>query len=307
MNTATKSNSDFLQNLDELLKDSIPKDVLVEIGKACILDKKDLQVIMTNLLSKDISPLVDNAKVKASKIKDFGIESKNYFDKLKNVGESSGVVGVFQSLKEDSVKLADQTKNAVVETFVNAKTIIPEARSRIIKFCDSIVKDYNSLESEEEKGRYILKMTIFLSIFAMALNAGNELPDSDFSIWGAGAHRSFLSHSVLPMILVSAATTILLRTIEQAETKLENNKEALHWTNNIKTILNLTRIGFGAGLTFHLFVDGLVQTGGTIRIHDLSGNVIGSLVPNTRVDDMVYTTLMALLSNELTTDHKPKD
>lgn len=307
MNTETKSSSEFIQNIDELLKDSIPKDILIEIGKACILDKNDLQVIMSNLLSKDISPLIDNAKVKASKIKDFGTESKNYFDKLKNVGESNGVIGVFQSLKEDSGKLADQTKNAVVETFENAKTIIPEARSRITKFCDSIVKDYNSLNSEEEKGRYILKMTIFLSIFAIALNAGHELPDSDFSIWGAGAHRSFLSHSVLPIILVSTATTILLRTIEQAETKLVSNNDALHWTNNIKTLLNLTRIGFGAGLTFHLIVDGLVQTGGTIRIHDLSGNVIGSLVPNTRVDDMVYTTLMALLSNELTTEQKPKN
>lgn len=303
MNTETKSNADYLKSLDELLKDSIPKDVLIELGKACILDKNDLQIIMSNLLTKDIYPMIDNAKVKASKIKDFGIESKSYFDKLKNIGHSAGMLGVFQTLKEDSEKLADQTKDVVVETFDNVKTVIPETRSRITNFCDSIVNDYNSLESEEEKGRYILKMTIFLSIFAMALNIGHELPDSDFSIWGTGAHRSFISHSVLPLILVSAATTILLRTIEQAETKLVNNKDALNWTSNVKTILNLTRIGFGTGLTFHLFVDGLIQRGGTIRIHDLSGNVIGSLVPNTRVDDMVYTTLMALFSKDLTTNN----
>ena len=304
MTTETKSNSDYLKNLDELLKDSIPKDVLIEIGKACVLDKNDLQIIMSNLLTKDIYPIIDNAKIKASKIKDFGVESKNYFDKLKNIGNSTGVFGVFQSLKEDSEKLADATKNSVLETFENVKTIIPETRSRITNFCDSIVNDYNSLESEEEKGRYILKMTIFLSVFAIALNAGHEIPDSDFLIWGAGAHRSFISHSILPMILVSTATTIFLRTIEQAETKLVNNKEALIWTSNIKTILNLTRVGFGTGLTFHLFVDGLIQRGGTIRIHDLSGNVIGSLIPNTRVDDMIYTNLMALFSKDLTTTNE---
>lgn len=305
MNTETKLNADYLKSLDELLKDSIPKDVLIELGKACILDKNDLQIIMSNLLTKDIYPMIDNAKIKASIIKDFGIEGKNYFDKLKNIGHSTGMQGVFQTLKEDSEKLADQTKGAVAETFDNVKTIIPETRSRITNFCDSIVNDYNSLESEEEKGRYILKMTIFLSIFAMALYIGHELPDSDISILGIGAHRSFISHSVLPMILVSTATTILLRTIEQAETKIVNNKEGLHWTSNVKTILNLTRIGFGTGMTFHLFVDGLIQRGGTIRIHDLNGNVIrGTLVPNTRVDDMVYTTLMALFSKDLTTTNE---
>jgi hypothetical protein len=55
-------------------------------------------------------------------------------------------------------------------------------------------------------------------------------------------------------------------------------------------------MGFSSGMTFNIMVDGLVDQ--KIEINDLNGKTIGSLMPKSVIDNMIYTTLMGLFSTE---------
>ena len=49
-------------------------------------------------------------------------------------------------------------------------------------------------------------------------------------------------------------------------------------------------------MTFNIMVDGIVDQ--KIQINDMDGKSIGSLMPKSIIDNMIYTTLMGLFSNE---------
>ena len=289
----------LIEILNKFINENIPKEALVDIGKACLFNKDDMHVIMMSIFTKDITPKIQTAQSVAKKLKDFSKAGGSYFETLKSKKESEGLSGMFNLLKNDSVNLAEETVTATKNAYYEAKEVLPEVKSAIIKFCDSVSQDYSSLSTDEEKGRYILRMSVLMIILGGSFYYGNELPDSDIKIWGIGRHRSYLSHSVFPMLVVSSVVTVLLRSFEQAETKLTDKPEALSLLSDLKLMLNLFKTGFGSGLAFHLLVDGLYQTGGTIRFHDLSGNYKGVLVRGTKIDDMAYTTIMGLFSMKM--------
>lgn len=299
MEKTNNSAQSFENLLNNFINENVPTEQLIEIGRAFKLNQEDWLEISRNIKEKDITPLLSNLKTNFENLKKVGNDSVNYFDKLKNNFKQNGIDAALSELKKDGSHLVEDLTTATKQLLEDSKSILPEAKSRIINFCDSIVNDYSKLETDEEKGRYILRLALLTVLFSYAFYKGNDLPDSDFFIWGAGAHRSFLSHSAIPMVIVSIASTVIVRILEQVETKLQDNLEAKKTVGDLKLILNILKLGFGAGLSTHLFIDGLYQTGGTIRIHDLNGKVLGSLVSGTKVDDMAYTTIMALFTKNL--------
>ena len=51
-----------------------------------------------------------------------------------------------------------------------------------------------------------------------------------------------------------------------------------------------------SGMTFNILVDGVIDQ--KIQISDLEGKMIGSLMPKSIIENMIYATLLGLFSNE---------
>ncbi len=105
-----------------------------------------------------------------------------------------------------------------------------------------------------------------------------------------------LSKSTLPLIALGITLVFINRVLEQAEGKLENNQEAKNLASDLRSLLRTLNMGFSSGMTFNVVVDGIVDQ--KIEINDLNGKTIGSLMPKSIIDNMIYATLMGLFSSE---------
>jgi hypothetical protein len=291
---------DTLASTRQLFETEPNAIALKELGAALAeVLKNERNELAKDLLQKDLVPFGRKLKDKAISIKDGGRAIAAFASNFQTSVKDKGFSFTLGHVTKDAADAAINLKNSAVEL---AFTALPEVRNRMIKFVDKIAADYDALETDQDKAKYIGKLALYASVFSYGFYQGHALPDSDFKIWGAGSHRSFISHSVLPMFVTAASATVLYRILERAEAKLEPGTDAQRWSQTIRTATKLFTAGFGAGLAFHLVVDGTIQTGGTIRIHDLNGNVLGSMIPGTRTDDMAYATAMGLFAGEMAKD-----
>ena len=142
--------------------------------------------------------------------------------------------------------------------------------------------DYNQLKSNEDRGRYILKLSLYAGIFGVAFHKGSS--------------QKMLSKSTLPLVVLGLTMVFINRILEQAEIKLSDSPGALKLSEDLRSLLRTLNMGFSSGMTFNLMVDGIVDQ--KININDLEGKTIGSLMPKSLIDSMIYSTLMGLFSNE---------
>ncbi|WP_413292336.1 hypothetical protein ACLSU7_13095 [Bdellovibrio sp. HCB185ZH] len=297
MSTNEKSNEQLLI-LQSLLKTTPDLITLRTVGEATwFVLKMERDLLYADILQKDLKPSWNSTKDLATGAKNFGGKVASYFTNIKGKAESNGIDAAVSTLTSDIAQAARHTKNSLQETLEETPQALKQIRSNIIGFSDQIVLDYQKIETDEEKGAYLLKLALYASILGISFYGGNELPDMDFKLWGPGAHRSFLSHSAIPFLTIKVTATLLLRVLERSDERLKDKPEALGLSKEIQQCLNLLVFGIGAGITTHLLIDGLIQTGGTIRLHNIfEGTSSGSLIAGTKIDDMAYTTLMGLFA-----------
>nr|BFD61102.1 hypothetical protein CKG001_32090 [Bdellovibrio sp. CKG001] len=289
---------DQILTLQSLLGKLPGPTALQTIGRAsCHVLKNEPKLLLSDILTKDLKPKWNAAKDLGNGAKAFGNKLTTYFANVKKQSEDNGIKSALSYMKEDIKQTSANAKENTLKTLEETPKTIKQIQSSLISFSDQIVLNYQSLETEEEKGAYLFKLTLYSSLLGVSFYYGHELPDYDFALWGAGAHRSFLSHSALPFLTVKAVATAILRLLERSDLHLQRDPAALALSGEMQQCLKLLVFGFGAGTTFHLLVDGLVQTDGTIRLHGIfDGKSSGSIISGTRIDDMAYTTLMGLFS-----------
>lgn len=306
MTSAAHTEKDVSDQIKEFLSYEPTAAALGDLGTAVAKVLSEERTALTSdLVEKDLVPLLNRGKARLNSVKNAGVKTFQYLRSHNETATIGGCGALWSAVKQDTILGAKAAKGATIEAALALKEGLPEVRKRITDFTNKLAEDFKQLETPKDRGQYLLKISMYTAVFGIALKEGHDLPDLDFALWGPGAHRSFLSHSGLPLFVLSAAMIVLNRTLERSESHLVDKPDALALSQTIRTVAKLFTVGMGAGMAFHLAVDGVIQTGGTIRIDDLAGNTLGSIVPGTPIDDMAYTTVMALFTGE-TTDHLNK-
>lgn len=256
---------EFITVLQKLLSDGIPAADLIALGEAvATLKPSDWKSVGGNIFVKDMKPIYHSSKNKIISLKD-----------LKKNIKAEGSASFLKNLAKNS-------KNLVKGSIHSATVSIPEAKNRLSTFSSKIMGDYNHLKSNEDRGRYILKLSLYTGIFALAFQKG--------------AKQKMLSKSTVPLIVLGVALVFINRILEQTELKLDHAPGAQKLSQDLRSLLRTLNMGFSSGMTFNVMVDGVVDQ--KIQINDLNGKTIGSLMPKSIIDNMIYTTLMGLFSSD---------
>jgi hypothetical protein len=269
MENTKQKTEDFLKLLEKLLSEKIPTENLVSLGAAISKFRvDDWKNIVSAILVKDLKPVYLTGKEKILS-----------FKKIKENLKIDGPKGFFKNIAGSS---KDLIKDLARGSIKNAKISIPEAKDRLSIFSKKIVNDYNSLSTNEDRGRYILKLSLYSGIFGVAFHRGTK--------------HKFLSFATLPLVASGVTLLFVNRLLEEAEAKLSHDPGAVSLSKDIRSLIKTLNMGFSSGMTFNIMVDGLIDQ--KIEINDLNGKTIGSLMPKSVIDNMIYTTLMGLFSTE---------
>jgi hypothetical protein len=265
MQNAKTSPQEFMTLLQKLLNEKIPTENIVALGGAiATLRFDDWKLVGGHIFSKDMKPIYYSAKSKIISLKE-----------LKTTIKKEGQNSFFKNIKENSKNLAKGSIN-------NARINIPVAKDRLTRFTKKITTDYGNLKTNEDRGHYIFKLSLYSGVFAMAFQKG--------------AKQRMLSKSTLPIIALGVTLVFINRILEQAEEKLQDNTGALKLSQDLRSLLRTLNMGFSSGMTFNVMIDGIVDK--KIQISDLNGKSLGSLMPKSIIDNMIYTTMMGLFSTE---------
>ena len=257
---------EFITVLQKILSDGVPTADLMALGEALVtLRPTDWKSVAGNVFVKDMKPIYHSSKKKLSSFKD-----------LKNNIKIETTPSFFKRIASDS-------KDFLKGSIKSATISIPEVKNRLSTFSSKIIGDFNQLKTNEERGRYILKLSLYSGIFALAFQKG--------------AKHKMLSRSTVPLVVLGVTLVFINRLFEQAETKLAHAPGALKLSQDLRSLLRTLNMGFSSGMTFNVMVDGALDQ--KIQINDLNGKTIGSLMPKSIIDNMIYTTLMNLFSTEV--------
>lgn len=273
MENTKKSADEFLKLLEKLLSERIPTENLVSLGAAISsFQLEDWKRVGSTIVMKDLRPIFYSGKEKVVSLKKISSHFKTSF-------KENGPKKFFKDMASNTkFAIQDLTKGSIK----NASISIPEAKNRLSEFSKKIVSDYNGLGSNEDKGRYILKLSLYSGIFAMAFHRGTK--------------QKFLSFSTLPLIASAITLVFVNRLLEEAEPKLAHNPGAGLLSRDIRSLIKTMNMGFSSGMTFNIMVDGALDQ--KINVQDLDGKTLGSLLPKSVIDNMIYTTLLGLFSTE---------
>lgn len=273
-----KQHSDLaLQNLDDIINDHIPSTTLKTIGQAFgHFTTEDVLEIGSTILKEDLTPLFKKLKINADVIKGKGFLFLNYANHLAQTAKKEGIKNLADEIKTDFRDVFKKTKTETSENYHETIILIPETKKRLTDFMQNVSRDYSQLQSDEERGKYILKLSAYASIFLLAFQSGSNFPK-------ASEQKNFI-RKTLPVLVVNGSLTLINRILEQAEKKICHNPEALGVTREIRKFIKIVNMGIGSGMTLQAIADGLTQTNMTTK---------------GKVDSLVHSTVLALFSKEV--------
>jgi hypothetical protein len=111
-----------------------------------------------------------------------------------------------------------------------------------------------------EVGPRILTMVLVSLVVSGGTDADGGAPDLDL-VFGIGAHRSFLTHSIIMGTVLETGIFSLIRLVQVVHAKLPQQHDPF-WDQALRqaeNILNAARTGASLGMAYHLLGDGLVQ------------------------------------------------
>lgn len=261
--------------------------------------------LMMDIVNKDIIPAKDSITNKVSAVKDGLVSVFRYGKQVKE--ESKDISELSERIFRDGKEKAISIKESTVENFKWAKEKVPLIKDATVDFISRVRSDFRDCPTPQDKILYISVIAAYVGVFSVGFNQGISTPDKDFKLWGPGRHRSFLTHSVAPTIVVWLASAFVVRLFERAGAKLAKDSGSHTVIKQIILLTKLFAAGFGTGVATHLFLDTFRDTGGTIRFHDIFGNKIrGTLIKGTRVDDLAYTAIHSYFSAIVSDDEFDK-
>jgi len=187
--------------------------------------------------------------------------------RAKNLGEFAGGV----------------VKGTVSETkqFINASLewrLFSHTKQRTSDFADFSQESYRDLQ---DLTKTLIKMTrndpkktaiqMFMAVMGFNIGGGGldgdgGIPDLDLLV-SIGQHRSILTHSVIPMIIIEGVCISLVGLVQIIHGNLPSNHDPL-WDqikSNNENVLESFYTGMSLGLAYHLGVDATIQGEGTYK------------------------------------------
>lgn len=246
--------------IETLIEEAAPKSTLAAIGAAFKeFSAQDIKEIGTTLLAEDLTPYLSHLKMNAMTTAN---KTKNYLTQ-KNL---------FSNIKSDARALLNNKK-----PLNDTKILIPETQKRLNEFVSNISRDFSLLKTDEERGKYILKLAAYTSVFIVSFQTG-----ANFS--GPFKKNHFFRKTLLPVMFASGSLTLINRVLEQAQKKMGKTPEAAKVAGEIRKFTRIVNVGIGSGMTIAAIADGLTQTNITVK---------------GRVDTLVHSTILALFSKDI--------
>ena len=187
--------------------------------------------------------------------------------RAKNLGEFAG------SVVKGTASEAKQFINASLEWRLLSHT--KKRTSDLADFSQESYKDFRDLT------KTIIKMTredpkktaiqMFMAVMGFNIGGGGldgdgGIPDLDLLV-SIGQHRSILTHSVIPMIVIEGVCISLVGLVQIIHGNLPSKHDPL-WDqikSNNESVLESFYAGMSLGLAYHLGVDGTIQGEGTYK------------------------------------------
>ena len=187
---------------------------------------------------------------------------------VRRVRNITGVIGI-------------TAKGTVVEgkNFIKAgleRRLFSHAKQRTVDLSVFTLESYQNIRklSKTIKKKLLVnpkKTGIQMFLAVMGFNVGGGgidgdggIPDLDLLI-SIGHHRSILTHSVLPMIILEGVFFSLIGLVNLVHNNLPSKHDPL-WDDiksNNESILESFYTGMSLGLAYHLGIDGTIQGGGS--------------------------------------------
>ena len=157
---------------------------------------------------------------------------------------------IFKGLKE----IKNQNPRAFLKNIVSK---IKEIPSNMKTAWDVVRKT-----SKTEKALIIAKIIVFI----LAIGFGCNIPDRDISFWGIGSHRSALTHSALPVLVVILLGKLAKRISNHISSNCtEEDDDIKSFLEEIKKFINIAVSGTAIGVSTHLFKDLFIDNPQSIR------------------------------------------
>lgn len=275
----TKKPTHFIvDNVDDIINDHVPASTLRTIGAAFKhFSSEDILEIGSTILKEDLGPLLNSLIKNTHSLKEKGSSAIEYLAHLGQTAKKEGLQKLASEIKNDSQKLLDRTTQKTAENYHETVILIPETKKRLNEFSHNVLRDFSLLQTDEERGKYILKLVAYSSLFILAFQQGSTFPKMS-------EQKNFIRKTLIPVLMVNASLTVINRVLEQAEKSVCHDPQALEVIREVRKFVKIVNMGVGSGMTIQALVDGLTRT---------------NLTPKGRIDSLVHSTVMALFSQDL--------
>ena len=142
-----------------------------------------------------------------------------------------------------------------------------EARDTLSIFSDSCMQIYYQVREDPRRmAPRLIAAVIGLYVGSGGIDGDGGIADSDLLL-GIEAHRSILTHSVLPGIIVEVATHSTIELVKVIHSNLPEQHDELWdiWMSGGAELAEDLGIGVSAGLAYHLGIDATLDGGGTYK------------------------------------------
>jgi len=244
----------LLSEIDDVINDNVPSSVLKTIGMAFKdFTADDFTEIAATILKEDLNPLLLNFKYNILSIKEKGFSAFTSISLLGKSVAKNGFKSVAKELRTESFSIFNKKKKNVSESYQETTILIPETKKRFMEFINNITRDYALLQNDEERGKYVLKLTAYASVFIIAYQTGAKFPKGS-------EQKNFMVKTLLPILMVNGGLTLINRVLEQVEKKIHHKHDAVIVTQEIRKFIKIVNTGIATGMTLQAFADGLIQT-----------------------------------------------
>jgi len=147
------------------------------------------------------------------------------------------------------------------------RDLATEARDTLDMFSDSCMQIYYQVREDPRRmAPRLIAGVIGLYAGSGGIDGDGGIPDSDLLL-GIEAHRSILTHSVLPGIIVEAAVHSTIELVKVIHSNLPEQHDELWdiWMSGGAELAEDLGIGVSAGLAYHLGIDATLDGGGTYK------------------------------------------
>lgn len=287
---------DILDGLRGLFENFPPSGALEKLGKASAhVLRHEHAEIMQALWEKDLNPKWDAAKKLGQLTKKAGKGIGSYFNSIVSKAKGESVESAAEELAEDLSDAAKVAGQFAMDKIKGLPAFAASLRNSTVHFADQVVQDYQSLETEKERGEYLLKLALYATIFAASAYFGQQSSSTSIAHSAAQSSRGIFLQTAMPVLTFNIVITILLRVLEQSDEQLQEDLDALALSTDIQKYLKCALYGFETGTALPFVTQRVHLKESAISFKDLLSDLTLNISNRSFVDELAYTALINLL------------